>query len=128
MKGKTFGQWTIEELIDESGGNGVVWRVSNSAGQTGALKMLKSFADPNKASKRRKRFVNEISKLEMIKKMGIAGVMPILDYDAEHEPPWFVMPLASRLNPTGDRIEWALGAMIKVSDCVAQLHKEGMVH
>jgi serine/threonine protein kinase len=128
MKGTTFGQWTIEELIEDSGGNGVVWRVSNAAGHVCALKMLKSFADPNKASKRRKRFVNEISKLEMIKKMGIAGVMPIVDYDAEHEPPWFVMPLASRLSPTGDQIEWALTTMISVSECVAQLHKEGMVH
>ena len=105
MKGKTLGQWTIEELIDDSGGNGIVWRVSNPTGQIGALKMLQSFADPNKASKRRKRFVNEISKLEMIKTMGIAGVMPILDYDAEHEPPWFVMPLASGLNQQVDQLE-----------------------
>jgi serine/threonine protein kinase len=128
MKGRTYGKWTIEELIDDSGGNGVVWRVTDREGQLAALKILRAFDSPLKIEKRRKRFLNEIRKLELINKMGIKGVMPILDYDADAEQPWFVMPLAIKLEASGDRTQWAMDTMVKVSQHVADLHQEGIVH
>lgn len=128
MVGTTYGKWTIENLINDSSGNGVVWRVSSQDGVQGAIKILKSFEAAAKLEKRRNRFVNEIYKLGMIQKLGISGVMPILDYDEKAEPPWFVMPLAHSLEPGENRLEWALETMITITRCIADLHKEGMVH
>jgi serine/threonine protein kinase len=129
MEGKTYGNWNTGEVINDSSGNGVVWRASNATGAQFAIKVLKNFDSPAKAKKRRQRFENEISKLEMIKKLGIAGVMPILDHGtADSEEPWFVMPLARNLEPSGDRLVWALETMITVTQCIAELHTEGMVH
>ena len=74
MIGKTYGCWTIENLIDDSSGNGVVWHATNPAGEKGAIKILRGFDIPSRAEIHRKRFINKISKLKMIIKLGIAGV------------------------------------------------------
>lgn len=128
MQGKTFGEWTIIELIDDSSGNGTVWRVSKQSGEQGAIKILKQFDSVAQAAKRRTRFINEIKKLELIMQMGITGVMPICDYNADGEQPWFVMPLAHRLQPREDRTNWAVETMITIAQTIANLHAEGMVH
>jgi serine/threonine protein kinase len=128
MKGKIYGEWVIEELINDSSGNGVVWRVSKESGLRGAIKILNDFDSSTKAEKRRKRFVSEIKKLQLIMELGISGVMPILDHNADEIQPWFVMPVASALEPAEDRFGWALEISITVAQCLAALHKEGMVH
>jgi serine/threonine protein kinase len=58
----------------------------------------------------------------------IPGVMPIWDHNVDEVPPWFVMPLACTLTVNGDRVEWAFETSITVTQCIAALHREGMVH
>lgn len=128
MEEKVYGNWTVRGLIDDSSGNGVVWQVVDAAGKQAAIKVLKSFDNFAKAEKRRRRFLNEINKLNLIKQLGIDGVMPILDYNAEVDPLWFVMPLARKLNPDENRFIWGLETSIAVSKCIADLHGIGMVH
>ena len=93
-QGMHFGQWALQKQIGE-GGNAVVWGVTNSAGRTAAIKLLKSRQLNNQP--RPKRFRDEIEFLRS--NIGRAGILPLIDANvpdvlSKEDRPWFTMPLA----------------------------------
>lgn len=130
MIGRQFGDWTATELIDDTSGNGVVWKAINSTQTEAAVKVLRPFANPKQAEKRRRRFANEIKKLQLALSLeDVSGVMPILCEGLDDPTdPWFAMPLAEKLTPTADRLQWAIATMTDVSKTIAALHGQGIVH
>lgn len=129
MEGSKLNNWTLVRLISNNSGNGEVREAMHCNGRTGAIKVLMQFTDPKKAIKRKERFLQEIKKLEALRDSGFSGVMPIYESGVTDEnQPWFAMPLATPLNPKGNRVEWAYKVVLTVAECVANLHTEGMVH
>ena len=129
MKDQQLGKWTLVTLIDDSGGNGVVWHARNSTGEDVALKVLRQFDSEPKSEKRRKRFLNEITSLKFIEQREIPRVMLLLDHGfTDDGQPWYAMPLAEPINlPKGDA-SVVIEVMIEVSDTIARLHEIGMEH
>ena len=91
---KKVSNWILMSKIGE-GGNGMVWKCKNKAGEQFAIKFLKKTT-----IKAYKRFRDEITFLEQY--TGIVGIMPVVDknlpqtikgYDYKI-PLYFVMPLA----------------------------------
>lgn len=126
---RPMSNWNKIEPISEAGGNGVVWRVKDDSGRECAMKVLRRFAEPAKADRRRKRFLKEIRTLEDIHKRDIKGIMPLIEYSIDVDEPWFAMPVATPLAPPEfDRSVWVLTTMITVSNIIAELHVNGYVH
>lgn len=64
-------QYTVAETFETLWSQGSICSMDH---QSSAAKILRGFDTPSRAERRRKRFINEISKLEMIIRLGIAGV------------------------------------------------------
>jgi serine/threonine protein kinase len=131
-----FGEWvqTGDEPVG-TGGNGQVWAVRRASdGSCGALKLLLPFADPSKTAKRSRRFAREVRAMQELCADGVPGLIPVIDASGLNDAaPWFVMPLAQPLTlphgaNTTETLDWAVKAMIQVSETVAALHLAQHVH
>ena len=131
-QGMHFGQWALQKQIGE-GGNAVVWGVTNSAGRTAAIKLLKSRQLNNRP--RPKRFRDEIEFLRS--NIGRAGILPLIDANmpdvlSKEDRPWFTMPLAMpfaklELSGAANLIELA-HKIAAIASTLATLHEEHIWH
>lgn len=129
MLNKKIGEWMLGDLISDETGNGEIWHAKHSDGRQAVIKILKNFSKPAKAEKRKKRLLREIGELELLQADGFQGVMPIYDSGVyEDGRPWYAMPLAEQLVPGQDRVVWAVETMIKVTECVVELHEDNKAH
>jgi eukaryotic-like serine/threonine-protein kinase len=116
------------EIIEafEPGGMGLVFKVrSITTEKLRALKLCK-FSDTDMC----RRFAREV---RMMQKIDHPNVVRILAAGLEHEPPYFVMPLA--MNSLADEIgelkedeNKAIGAFLEICKGVVAIHEAGVVH
>lgn len=125
--GDRVGDWTLVSKID-AGGNGDVWRVSNSKGDDKfAIKILRRMEDV-----RFHRFRNEIITIKSLS--GVVGVVPIIDYNIPANsglsPPWYVMPLAIPMHIYISTIDYKSVArsFVLISRTIAHLHSLNIAH
>lgn len=125
----TFEEYERGKQIGE-GGSGYVFQVHNSAGDTFALKALKS---QSVNEKRRKRFKNEI----LFCQRGLhPNIVRVVDHgvfvDSGQRVPFYVMPLYSNSlrNPNFDEQtqESLLAIYSRILDGVEAAHLQGVVH
>jgi serine/threonine protein kinase len=78
------------------------------------------------------RFRREVRVMQQFN--GNSHVMPILDANLDHEPPYFVMPhfehgdLSSKADIIRSNVEQIEIVFNRMIDCVAQLHDKGVLH
>lgn len=138
IKGK-FGIYKLVEDIG-GGGNGTVFSVEVTFDQKQlperenfVVKILTVRPDSDRErEKREKRFEKEVKTVYRIQKE-IEGIIPI--YDASYfleergDFDWYLMPEASKYDFKRIRsTEEKLKDMRDLGDCIAQLHKSGIVH
>lgn len=116
------------------GGFGIVEEVELSDGTTAARKTFDphpGFAhDADLVNKARKRFVREVSVQAQISH---PHVVPVLIQDLRDDPPWFVMPYASRsledeLDDARAAGDIPLEALVQMLGGLEELHRLGFVH
>jgi hypothetical protein len=118
------GLYLVVDHVGE-GGMGVVLKVRNQAGDFLALKYC---ADPE--PEQRRRFAREVRVMQGISH---PNVMPVVDADLSHDPPYFVMPLAvgslqAELDLRGPDEKKALRDTRELSEGVAAIHAAGATH
>lgn len=123
------GKWEVLGPCSNAGGMGtlVFVRHTGTTGPQFVLKFCKLAGDELLA-----RFRREVRLMQQFD--GNSYVMPVIDANLDHDPPYFVMPwyrhgdLASRSAEIRDNfpaLEFVFNRMI---DCVAQLHAKDILH
>jgi hypothetical protein len=130
--GQRYGKWTVAgDRRLGGGGNGEVWRAQTADGRVGAIKVL-SARRGREGKYRLGRFRDEIAFL--IAHPDFPGILPLLDSsicEDLDEPPWYVMPIARRIqqalgpDPTPGRV---VGAVAEIAATLALLADEGVAH
>jgi serine/threonine protein kinase len=127
-QGEQVGSWTLVEYVD-SGRTGEVWRAVGSQDQTGALKILYRFGGD-----RYERFIHEVEVMTSLDSTRLA-VLPILDAyvtpkPEKGDPPWFVMPLATRITAAlkGRPVAEKVDAIRQITGTLAVLLEEESLH
>lgn len=132
MQEKTMvidGKYAVTGLCSNVGGMGTLYYVTN-VGTTSPVMVLKlcKLTDTEMLA----RFRREVRVMQQF--AGNSYVVPILDSNLDHEPPYFVTPLyehgdlmgkASQFRSNLDQVEAVFARMI---DCVSQLHDKGVLH
>lgn len=122
-------KYEVQGVCSNAGGMGTLHfvKVVGTTGPSMVLKVCK-LSDPEMLA----RFRREVRVMQQFS--GNAYVMPILDANLDHEPPYFVMPhyeqgdldgAAASLRGDMVQVEQVFYRMI---DCVAQLHNKGVLH
>lgn len=127
-KGGIFGNWVLDEYIDE-GGNGEVWQAcaKDDLTNTIAIKILKKTNSTSYA-----RFKAEITVLK--NNNDVQGLLQLVDYDlpgnVKGRHPWYSMPLAMPLKYyIGEKSpEEKIEMMLFVSRTLQVLHDRGISH
>jgi len=127
FKGKEeYGNWMLLRRIN-SGGNGEVWVCRNSNGDKRAIKLLRK-----NHAKAYQRFTDEIDTI--LGNQDIQGVISIEDHflpqDFINDVPFYVMPLGESFDHKikDKSFEEKIKIVIKIAECLAKLHKRGIVH
>lgn len=127
--GQQVGRWKVVRFID-AGGNGEVWEVADSHGQSAAMKML---LDRRADSVAYKRFKREIETLQGLEDR--PNVLKIVDSNLPPQPTrsnraWYVMPLATPLVDalSGRPVEDVIDAVAELAEALADLHASGIGH
>ncbi len=123
--GRRVGDWKLVEKLG-AGGNGDVWKVTDSLGNEYAMKILRQIDDVTY-----RRFKSEVHILENVSIDGVIDLVDsyIPDNSSEHAP-WFVMPLAKCF----EEYKRNKGILDIISDFVLlartleELHKIEIVH
>ncbi len=129
-KGQKFGDWRTRHFLGE-GGNGVVWRVSNSSSEVAAIKLLTKVGVNGKA-KTYARFKHEVKAVN--ENSDIEGVLPIVECYLPDEigtdVPWYVMPIAQPLDKyiVGHNFEMIIESILKIGKVLTILHERGISH
>lgn len=140
--GATVGRWIVNKRIGE-GGNGIVWQCSDKTGESGALKVLKSYllqATKNTdqqvlRARRTRRFMDEIRFLKLHQSED--GIVPLIDYYlpetlTEDDPPWLVMqlgiPLLDHLKSDGITFRSIIEIFRDLAATLTRLHAKGTAH
>ncbi|MEV0495673.1 protein kinase domain-containing protein [Streptomyces atratus] len=82
----------------------------------------------------RQRFQEEVRRMEELTRVGVAGIVPVLDADPKDPPQWFVMPqvrnLRAVLSPGGRKAELrdVVEAIRVIADTLAPLADRGISH
>ena len=101
-KGSILGRWQLDSILGQ-GGNGTVWRASQSGGKSYALKQLHKNQD-----EARQRFHVEIQTLKNISH--INGIVTLIDsYTPEsgiEDFPWLVMPICESFDQYRNRTKF----------------------
>jgi eukaryotic-like serine/threonine-protein kinase len=116
-------RYIVEDKLG-SGGFGTVLKCLDS--ETDTHVALKYLSNTDKDSK--KRFAREVRLMESIKH---ENVMPIFEYNLEHKPPFFVMPLAQNIfsnNELLKREEDILYAFECICKGILAIHNAGATH
>lgn len=125
-KGSILGRWQLDSILGQ-GGNGTVWRASQSGGKSYALKQLHKNQD-----EARQRFHVEIQTLKNISH--INGIVPLIDsYTPEsgiEDFPWLVMPICESFDQYRKRTKFPemVRNFIKLADTLCSLHESGYSH
>lgn len=130
--GQRYGQWVVtgQERLG-GGGNGQVWRVETTYGQSGAIKILSARGGPE-GKYRLGRFRDEIAFL--IAHPHFPGILPLLDSRISEnldEPSWYVMPVATPIREalgTDPAPVAVVGAIAEIAATLASLAAEGVAH
>jgi eukaryotic-like serine/threonine-protein kinase len=122
------GKYQVRGQCSDSGGMGTLLFVT-SAGSENPVVVLKlcKLTDPEMLA----RFRREVRVMQQFE--GNSYVMPVLDANLEHNPPYFVMPhyegdLMSRATALRDNHEELEAVFFRMIDCVAQLHDNNILH
>lgn len=123
------GKYQVRGLCSNTGGMGTLHFVTPLAaeGPTMVLKMCK-LTDPEMLA----RFRREVRVMQQF--AGNSFVVPILDANLDHDPPYFVMPFFEQgdlwRHADAVRADLALLEMVfnRMVDCVAQLHEKKVFH
>jgi serine/threonine protein kinase len=131
-RGDNLGDWVVERRLG-SGGNGEVWRSTNSNGKSAALKVLhRKWHIPNDARYKRFRSECEIhSKLT-----GRAGILPLIEHHVpatpdKRNPARLVTEIATPLEHAiqgAKSLEQIVQAVAAIAETLASLHAEGISH
>lgn len=116
------------QIIDQfrPGGFGIVYKVlDNQDDNEYALKMCTESTEDG-----RKRFAREVRLMQSIDS---ENVVSVVDVNFEHEPPYFVMPLAicsleDKLGEVKSNHELALKVFLKVCKGIQNLHNSKIIH
>jgi hypothetical protein len=122
-KGQQFGRWTLVERLD-AGGNGLVWKCQSEDGVYAAIKFLQRPYDKNA----RRRFLDECTAMRACQT--IAGVLPILDDDAEGKLQWIVTALAEPFDQAKhvSSLRDAVEISASLAATLAEMHAAGYSH
>lgn len=132
MQEKTMvidGKYAVTGLCSNAGGMGTLYYVTNvgAASPAMVLKLCK-LTDPEMVA----RFRREVRVMQQF--TGNSYVVPILDSNLDHEPPYFVTPLyehgdlMSKAPQFRDNLGQVESVFIRMIDCVSQLHDKGVLH
>ncbi len=124
-----FGNWAVQGLCSDAGGMGTVLFVNHidRPGETCVLKHCK-IDHPEVLT----RFRREVRIMQNC--TGSSHVVPILEADLQHEPPFFVMPffgdgdLMSRSPELRGNMGFMEYTLMRMLDCVDELHQRGIIH
>lgn len=125
-KGKKIGKWTLKEFLG-SGGNGEVWKCSNTKGDFGAIKLLKY-----KSKKSYQRFLDEIKVME--ENTDIPGIIPIIDTFLpkfkKMNIAYFVMKIGYNAEKKLKRksLEEKIDAFLDLCETIKLLHTRNIAH
>ena len=119
-----YDSYTVHKQIGE-GGNGYVYKVSNSAGSELALKLL----NPKSNSEKRKRFKNELGFCERNEHKNI---ITVIDRGVIDNAPFYVMPLyhgsLRDLMKSGIKPDKILPMFSQMLDGVEAAHLKKVIH
>lgn len=109
-------------------GQGGMGRVLEVVRLADGLHLALKYCDGNELSRRR--MVREMRILEALEH---PHLLPVLDSAMTHDPPYFVMPLATGtlaadLGQAGRDLGWAVSVFRQVCSGVEALHRSGVVH
>lgn len=91
-----WGSWRSVRAVK---GFGHVHFVEHADGTKGVLKSPRPSRDSGKVSTTtRKRFHEEVRRMQELTRDGVSGIVPVLDADPGESPQWFVMPEARKLS------------------------------
>lgn len=132
MTGKkiiTINNYTVNksEQLGE-GGNANVYSAIDKNNNTVAIKILK--VKTENFTKKLKRFKIEVKKVSNIQCEN-SGVLPIIDYSLNKAPYYYTMPIAVTLKnhfKDNNNIEDKVKAIIKIAECLKQLHTKDITH
>lgn len=124
-----FGSWAVQGLCSDAGGMGTVLFVNHldRPNERCVLKHCK-IDHPEVLT----RFRREVRIMQDFR--GSAQVVPIVDADLQHDPPYFVMPffdggdLLSRSPELRGNMEFMEHTFMRMLDCVDELHQRGIMH
>lgn len=116
-------KYTIIDKLGQ-GGMGMVFKVSNGSSEFA----LKICTDTDEESK--KRFNREV---RLMKKITDDNVIQVLEFEPDHTPPYFTMPLcryslASQILTLKDDHPSAIRLLIEMCKGIAAIHKAGGIH
>ena len=130
--GQRFENWvTISEGRLGGGGNGVVWRVENADGRSGAIKVLYSRSGRVDIY-RLGRFKDEISFLTT--HPGFPGILPLIESYISDDPSdtsWYVMPVATPIRQALENDPepaTVISAVAEIAETLTALAAEGVAH
>lgn len=84
-----FGRFAVVREVDDSGGYGTVYECRDvNTGERVAVKALKAALSVDGLE----RFRREV---KILKSIDHENIVPILDWDLTHDPPWYAMPVAT---------------------------------
>lgn len=105
-----------------SGGNGIVFEITNSKGITFCLKCLY-----NKKDEREVRFFNEIKAMKELSE--INGILPIIDDGIKEGFDYYVMPLCKRYSLTYDKTFLdKIEDLIRIGEIIKNIHDKNIAH
>ena len=121
------------------GGNGEVYSVavesagdSLSAGNDFVVKILVvNSCDEKELKKRKDRFKKEITEVIRFQEK-VTGIIPIYDASiltcSDSDILWYIMPFAERYVPKHYSVSQRLEQMLKLGNCIKQIHDLGFAH
>lgn len=127
---KRWGRWRDIKNVRSS--KPLVRFVSDDDGAKGVIKLIptnRSIADRHELLIAEKRYRCEVK--QMVALSGEAGIIPVIDYDRNDDPCWFVMPEAEMLaDHLGAKPEFrsVVSAMHQVAETLARLAEREVAH
>ena len=122
------GKYEIQGQCSNEGGMGTLLFVSKVGTQEVQVLKLCKLTDPEMLA----RFRREVRVMQQFG--GNSYVMPILDANLDHEPPYFVMPhyengdLMSKAAIVRGNVAQLESVFNRMIDCITQLHDKGVLH